>query len=137
MKKITWMMVPVFFFSVAMAAAADLSARDAKILKDAGISLYEGAVFTNGGLGDEVMGSRFASSAPVEDVRAFYRKMFPGWALNDQYGAWILYDGKPSKSPAAYMGKKQISVRQEKQLPGWFDLDRDMTTEITIVVPPK
>ncbi len=124
-------------FSAGIALAADLPAKDVKILNEASIPLYKGAEFTNGGLGDEVMGARFASSAPVEDVRKFYREKFPGWALNDQYGSWILYNGEPGGGPAAYMGKQQISVRVEKNLPDWFGLGKNMTTEIMIVVPPK
>ncbi|MFQ5736509.1 MAG: hypothetical protein ACE5GY_06550 [Thermodesulfobacteriota bacterium] len=45
------------------ASAGDLPTKDAKILNEAGIPLYEGAVFTNGGLGDDVVGARFVSSA--------------------------------------------------------------------------
>ncbi len=127
----------LLIFSAGTVLAADLPAKDVKILKAAGIPLYEGAEFTNGGLGDEVMGARFASSAPVEDVRAFYKGKFPAWALNAEYGSWILYNGEPSKSPAAYMGKQQIMVVKNKNLPGWFGLSKNMTTEIMIVVPPK
>jgi len=124
-------------FSAGIALAADLPARNVPILKEAGIPLYKGAQFTNGGLGDELVGARFASSASVEDVRAFYREKFPAWALNAEYGSWILYNGKPGGGPAAYMGKQQISVRVEKNLPEWFGLAKNMTTEIIIVVPPK
>jgi len=123
--------------SAGIALAGDLPAKDVKILKEAGIPLYEGAQFTNGGLGDEVIGARFASSAPVEDVRSFYREKFPGWSLNNQYGSWILYNGKAGSGPAAYMGKQQISVVENKNLPSWFGLDSGMSTEIMIVVPPK
>ncbi len=127
----------MLMFSAGIVLAGDLPAKDVKILNEAGIPLYKGAEFTNGGLGDEVMGARFASSAPVEDVRKFYREKFPGWALNDQYGSWVLYNGEPGAGPAAYMGKQQISVRVEKNLPDWFGLGKNMTTEIMIVVPPE
>lgn len=125
----------VFILSAGIALAASLSAKDVKILKDAGIPLYKGVQFINGGLGDKVVGARFASSASVEDVRAFYKSKFPGWALNTQYGAWILYKGEPGKGPAAYMGKQQISVAKNDKLPSWFGLDKSITTEIIIVVP--
>ncbi|MDF1525172.1 MAG: hypothetical protein RRA15_08515 [bacterium] len=127
----------VLILSTFIAFAADLPAKDAKILKEAGIPLYKGVEFINGGLGDEVVGARFASSAPVEDVRAFYQDKFPDWALNAEYGAWILYVGEPGGGPAAYMGKQQISVATNKNLPEWFGLAGNMTTEIIIVVPPK
>ena len=123
--------------STVIALAADLPAKDVKILEEAGIPLFKGAEFINGGLGDELVGARFASSAPVEDVRAFYRDKFTNWALNAEYGAWILYDGEPGGGPAAYMGKQQISVVTNKNLPEWFGIAKNKTTEIIIVVPPK
>lgn len=123
--------------STVIALAADLPAKDVKILEEAGIPLFKGAEFINGGLGDELVGARFASSATVEDVRAFYRDKFPNWALNAEYGAWILYDGEPGGGPAAYMGKEQISVVTNKNLPEWFGIAKNKTTEIIIVVPPK
>ena len=43
----------VLILSVGIALAADLTAKDAKILQEAGIALYKGAEFINGGLGDE------------------------------------------------------------------------------------
>jgi len=127
----------LLIFSAGIAMAADLPAKDVKILKEAGIPLYQGVEFINGGLGDELVGARFASSAPVEDVRAFYRDKFPDWALNAEYGAWILYKGKAGGGPAAYMTKQQVSVKKNENLPTWFGLDKSMTTEIIIVVPPK
>ena len=140
MKKILQMSMTislVLILAIGIALAADLPAKDAKIMEEAGIPLYKGAEFINGGLGDELVGARFASSAPVEDVRAFYRDKFPNWALNAEYGAWILYDGEPGGGPAAYMGKQQISVVTNKNLPEWFGIAKNKTTEIIIVVPPK
>ncbi|RME55626.1 MAG: hypothetical protein D6790_15790 [Caldilineae bacterium] len=132
-------LVALFLFLGAGAVfAADLPDKDAKYLEGAGIPLYKGAVYTNGGLGDAYVGARFACNAPVTKVQAFYREKFPNWALiSDQYGTWILYEGEQSEQMGAYMGKKSISVREEKQLPGWFNLSSDMTTEILIVVPPN
>ncbi len=137
MRKRTWVVVLVCLLFSGISLAADLTARDVKILKEAGIPLYDEAEFLNGGLGDEVVGARFASSASVNDVRDFYQKKFPSWALYAEYGGWILYDGKPGKSPAAAMGKKQIAVAYNKNLPAWFGVPKDQTTEILIVVPPK
>ncbi len=116
------------------ARAATLPAADADKLGQAGIPVYEGAVYVNGSLAAG-MGARFVTSDAVDKVRAFYRERFPGWALSDQYGSWILYDGKPGGSPADYMDKKQVMVMENGNLPGWFGLDGDMTTEIVIVVP--
>ncbi len=124
----------LLMFSAGIALAADLPSRDAKILKEAGIPVYKDAEYTNGALGG-AMGVRFASSAPVEEVRAFYRKKFPGWALNTEYGAWILFKGKPGGGPAAYMDKQQVMVVNNENLPTWFGLNKSKTTEIIIVVP--
>ena len=140
MKKVMQMIMSIgliLILSAVIAVAADLPAKDAKILKEAGIPIYKDAEFINGGLGDELVGARFASSAPVEDVRAFYRDKFPTWALEAEYGAWILYKGKQGSGPAAYMGKQQISVDSNKNLPEWFGIAKNKTTEIIIVVPPK
>jgi len=124
-------------FAAGVTLATDLPAKDLQILEAAGIHVYQGAEFVNGGLGDELVGARFATSAAVEDVRAFYREKFPDWALNADYGSWILYVGKPGGGPSAYMGKQQVSVKTEKNLPSWFGVASNMTTEIIIVVPPQ
>ena len=117
-----------------VAVAAELSASHTKLLKELGIPLYEDTQFINGGLGDDVVGACFATSAAVDNVRKFYREAFPGWALQSEYG-WTLYDGNPSKSPAAFIGKKSVTVQENKNLPEWFGLSPDMTTKIMIVVP--
>ncbi len=124
----------VLILAAGIVLAAGLAPKDAKILEDAGIPVFQGAQFVNGSLGGD-MGARFAISAPVEDVRAFYKAKFPSWALNDEYGSWILYNGEPGGGPAAYMGKQQVSVVENKNLPSWFGLDKSMTTEIIVVVP--
>ena len=134
MKKSITTMLGCMFVLGGVAVAAELSDSHAKLLKESGIPLYKDTQFINGGLGDDVVGARFATSAAVDDVRTFYREAFPGWALQSEYG-WTLYDGKPSKSPAAFIGKKSVTVQENKNLPEWFGLPQDMTTEIMIVVP--
>jgi hypothetical protein len=134
MKKMIITMLGCMFFLGGVAVAAELSDSHTKLLKESGIPLYKGTQFINGGLGDDVVGARFATSAAVDDVRTFYREAFPGWALQSEYG-WTLYDGKSSKSPAAFIGKKSVTVQENKNLPEWFGLPQDMTTEIMIVVP--
>ncbi|HED13739.1 MAG TPA: hypothetical protein ENI62_08815 [Gammaproteobacteria bacterium] len=135
MRKILAILCSSLLLFTASLLAAELPAKDAVILKDAGIPLYKNAEFLNGGLGDQSIGARFASSANVEAVRKFYRSRFPSWALNAQYGTWILYDGQPGNSLAAYMGKKQIMVQTNSNLPAWFGVDKKNTTEILIVIP--
>lgn len=122
------------FFLGGVAVVAELSDSHSKLLKESGTPLYKGTQFIDGGLGDDVVGARFATSAAVDDVRTFYREAFPGWALQSEYG-WTPYDGKPSKSPAAFIGKKSVTVQENKNFPEWFGLPQDMTTEIMIVVP--
>ena len=134
MKKIMITMLGCLFLLSGVAVAAELSDSHTKLLNESGIPLYRGAQFINGGLGDDVVGARFATSAAVDDVRTFYREAFPGWALQSEFG-WTLYDGKPSMSPAAFIGKKSVTVQENKNFPEWFGLPQDMTTEIMIVVP--
>ena len=134
MKKITTIIFGCMFFFSGIAVAAELSDSHTKLLKESGIPLYKGAQFINGGLGDDVVGARFATSTAVDDVRTFYQEAFPGWALQSEYG-WTLYDVKLSKSHDAFIGKKSFTVQENKNLPEWFGLPQDMTTEIMIVVP--
>ena len=134
MKKMIVTMLGCIFILGGITIAAELSDNHTKLLKESGIPLYKGTQFINGGLGDDVVGARFATSAAVDDVRSFYREAFPGWALQSDFG-WTLYDGEPSKSPAAFIGKKSVTVQENKNLPEWFGLPQDMTTEIMIVVP--
>ena len=134
MKKMIITMLGCMFFIGGVAVAAELSDSHAKLLKESGIPLYKGTQFIDGGLGDDVVGARFATSTAVDDVRTFYREAFPDWALQSEYG-WTLYDGKQSKSPAAFIGKKSVTVQENKNFPEWFGLPQDMTTEIMIVVP--
>ena len=134
MKKMITTMLGCLFILGGVTIAAELSDSHTMLLKESGIPLYKGAQFINGGLGDDVVGARFATRATVDDVRMFYRDAFPGWALQSEYG-WTLYDGKPSKSPADFIGKKSVTVQENKNFPEWFGLPQDMTTEIMIVVP--
>jgi hypothetical protein len=134
MKKLILILLGGIFLLSGVVIAAELSDSHAKLLKESGIPLYKGIQFINGGLGDDVVGARFATNAAVNDIRTFYRQAFPSWALQSEYG-WTLYDGEPSKSPAAFIGKKSVTVQENKNLPEWFGLSQDMTTEIMIVVP--
>ncbi len=113
-------------------SAAELPSKVARVIKEAGIPLYGNMEYINGSL---EVGVRFASHDPVGKVRKFYQDTFPNWALNNDYGSWILYDGKPGGGPASYVGVKQVMIQTNRKLPGWFGLPRDMTTEIVIVVP--
>ena len=49
-------------------------------------------------------------------------------------GGWILYDGVPGKGLAGVMGDNQVMVQRNDNLPEWHSLDKDMTTEIVIMI---
>jgi hypothetical protein len=82
------------------------------------------------------VGYRFASSEPVDKVRTWYRKQLSSWPVyEDRYGSWIIYKGKPGADMAdLLMQKTQVSVQKNDKLPEWHSLDRNMTTEIVIMV---
>ena len=116
--------------------ANELSAQSSKVLKQSGIPVYPAATYVNGTTGD-ITSFRFASSDNLKKVRDWYREKLPKWALNSEYGSWILYNGKPGGGPAEYMTKHQILVGENKNLKQWFGLPASMTTEILISLPMK
>ena len=111
--------------------AASLSGQDAKLIENAGIPLYPEAVFA---YGNSSAGFRFATSDPVDSVRAWYRNKLSSWSVFAEYGGWILYNGKPGLGMGEVMSKNQISVQANDRLPEWHALDKTMTTEIVIMV---
>jgi hypothetical protein len=117
-------------FSMA-AYAASLSPSDAKLIESAGVPLFAGATFVQGG---KDVGFRFASSTPPEEVREWYRQQLPKWQVFGQYGGWILYDGPPGMGMGGVMSRNQISAKHNDNLPQWHFLDANMTTEIVIMI---
>jgi hypothetical protein len=115
-------------------SAEELSAERAQVLKQTGIPIYPASTYVNGTTGD-ITSFRFASSDNVKKVRDWYRKKFPQWALNSEYGSWILYNGKSGGGPAEYMSKHQILIMENKNLQQWFGLPASMTTEVIISLP--
>jgi len=114
--------------------ASELSANDSKILKQAGIPIYPGLEYMNGITGD-MISMRFATSDNIITLREWYQKHLPKWAVYDEYGIWILYDGKPGGGPGNYMTKKNISIMGNTNIPQWFSMPANMTTEVTITLP--
>ena len=112
--------------------AADLNQSDASLIASAGIPVYSMAIFA---YGNSDVGFRFASSISPEEVRQWYREKLPEWSVLDQYGSWILYDGNPGAGLGEVMSKPQILIKENEYLPGWHSLEKNMTTEITIMVP--
>ena len=126
--------LPLLVFSVNSFAENTLPDKDKTILEQAGIPVYPGLQFVNGTLSGMV-GVRFACADDAEKVREWYRSKLPEWALNDQYGSWILYNGKPGGGPAEYMSKNQVMVNKSENLQEWFGLPADVTTEVIIALP--
>ena len=135
-KNLKILLVTLLFITAAVSPslAGGLSDRDAGILERAGIPVYPEAKYVSGTFSG-IMGVRFATSASVDDVRKWYREKFPGWSLYSKLGGWILYKGAPGAALIKIMGMRQVSVVEKKQMPEWYDLPRDMTTEIIITAP--
>ena len=114
------------------ANAAELGNSDRKIIESAGVDIYPGAQFING---SKAIGFRFASSESAAVVRKWYRKQLPSWSLYEKFGGWILYNDKPGLGMAAVMSARQVSIKTNINLPGWFGLDKGLTTEIVVMVP--
>ena len=111
--------------------AASLQPSDFKSLETAGVPLFSKATFV---YGNKDVGFRFASSTPPEEVQKWYRQQLPKWALFNEYGGWILYDGAPDIGMGEVMSKNQVSVKHNDNLPQWHSLDKNMTTEIVIMI---
>ncbi|GMR01485.1 MAG: hypothetical protein BMS9Abin19_0875 [Gammaproteobacteria bacterium] len=120
----------LMIFSVNLAAES-LQPSDFKLIKAAGIPVYSKAIFASG---NQDTGFRFATSSPPEEVQEWYRKQLPKWALYNKYGGWILYDGALDKGMAEVMSINHISIQHNENLPQWFSLDKNMTTEIVIMI---
>jgi hypothetical protein len=114
--------------------AADLDAAGSQVIKAAGVQIYPGAEFING---NQDVGYRFASTKSQDDVRAWYKKQLSAWALYEEYGGWILYDGKPGAGMSELMSKNQVSVKENKMLHDWFGVDQALSTEIVIMIPKQ
>ena len=128
MKKILVILLIVFSVN---SFAASLTSSDSKLIQDAGVPIYSKAIFV---YGSKDVGFRFASSSPPEEVQKWYRQQLPKWALFSEYGGWILYDGGPGMGMAEVMSENQVSVQRNDDLPQWHSLDKNMTTEIVIMI---
>ena len=129
MKKL--ILIIALFWS-ASASAAALSGADSALIKQAGIPIYSKANFV---YGTRDVGFRFATSVSADAVKRWYREQLPKWAVLEEYGGWIMYNGKPGASMGDVMSKHQVSVQKNDKLPEWHALDKGMTTEIVIMIP--
>lgn len=114
------------------ANAAVLGDTDRKIIESAGIQVYPEAQFVNG---SQVVGYRFASSQSQAAVRVWYRQQLSDWSLYQQFGGWILYNGEPGLSMGGVMSARQVMVKKNGLLHNWFGIDKDLSTEIVIMIP--
>jgi len=121
----------VFIIFTVNSYAASLQPLDSKLIEAAGIPVYSKAIF---GGGDKKGGFRFATKLPPEEVQEWYRQQLPKWGLYNLYGAWVLYDGAPVKGMAGALSVNHIFIEHNDNLPQWFSLDKNMTTEIIIMI---
>jgi hypothetical protein len=133
-KTFLFIVLSLMLISFNASANNSLSSKDKDILDKAGVPIYPGLKYINGITGD-MISMRFATSDNVKTLREWYRKKLPEWAVYDEYGIWILYDGKPGGGPANYMTKKNISITENTNIPQWFSMPANMTTEVTITLP--
>ena len=94
--------------------------------------IYPGAIFANG---NQDVGFRFATKESPEAVRGWYGEHMSKWSLYEEFGGWILYDGKPKLGLGSLMSKKQVSVKTNEMLHDWFGVDKALNTEIVIMIP--
>ena len=132
MKKWTLISVGVVIFLSMSAYGIDLPAKDAKVIESAGIPVYPDVIFATG---SRDVGYRFATSKPPSEVRQWYREKLSDWSLYEEYGGWILYKGKQGLKLGEVMSKLQVMIQENENLPQWHSLQKDMTTEIVIMIP--
>lgn len=113
------------------AQAADLGATGTQVIQSAGIKIYPDADFIEG---NQEVGFRFATKKSPAEVRAWYKKLLPGWSLHDKFGGWVIYDGKPGVTMGELMATNHVSVKENNMLHEWFGVDPAMSTEIVIMI---
>jgi len=127
-------MALLFLGFVAVSANADeLSAADAQLLNEAGIALCDTCEFVNGG---RDIGYRFASSASVDSVKQWYLQTMPDWSEGDLYGTAVLYKGEPGRGMRELMTSTQIVISKNMDMPEWFSVAEDVTTEVIVMIRP-
>jgi len=117
---------------VAYAFSAELDKAEAQLIESAEVQIYPSADYLNGGPEVEY---RFGTTKTPEEVRAWYKNQLPTWSLYEEFGGWILYDGKPGVGMAGVMTSNQVSVQKNELLQEWFGVDKAMSTEIVVMIP--
>ena len=126
-----WLIFILFACLTINAHAADLKQSDISLIESVGVPVYSEAIFV---YGNSDVGFRFATSVSPDEVRKWYREKLPKWSVLDEYGSWIMYDGKPGAGLGEVMSKNQILIKKNEDLPGWYSLEKSLTTEITIMI---
>jgi hypothetical protein len=116
------------------AYATSLKPEDISLIESAGVPVYPKATFV---YGNPDVGFRFAASLSAEEVRQWYREKLPQWSVLDAYGSWILYNGKPGAGLGEVMSMNQVLIQKNENLPGWYSVEKNMTTEIVIMIVKK
>lgn len=122
----------IFFLAIICASnsyAANLQPADAQLIKAAGVPLFSQAIFI---AGTKDVGYRFATSTPSNDVRRWYQQQLPKWSLMHKFGIWFLYNGGLGADMRLIMSKNQVSVEKNDKLPEFYNVDKNLTTEIVI-----
>ena len=115
--------------------AAEVPAEVAAAMEATGVPMYPGAVYC---LGDPVSGMRIAAGDDPEKVRSWYRKSLSEWSLyhSETIGIWTLYDGPADLTGyGEIMTYNNVSILANEELPAWYGLAKNMTTEITMGLP--
>ena len=125
------MLIILFLVFSVNSYAASLQPSDVKLIEAAGVPLFSKATFV---YGNRDVGFRFASSTLPEEVQQWYRQQLSKWALFNEYNSWILYDGAPGSGMGEVMSRNHVSIQHNDNLPQWHSLDKNMTTEIVIMI---
>ena len=134
-RHLNFLLVIAVFLASSASYSAEVPAEVAAAMEATGVPMYPGAVYC---LGDVDTGMRLAASDDPQTVRAWYQEKLPTWSLyhSETIGIWTLYDG-----PAGLTGYgdimvlNNISVLANEELPTWFGLNGDLTTEIMMALP--
>ena len=111
--------------------AANLPADDAALIEAAGIPIHPDAEFV---YGNSSVGFRFATDKPVAEVREWYVDNLEGWTLTEAFGLWAIYEGPEGLGFGERMSVNQVTVDTNDEMPGWYSIDANMTTEIVVQI---
>ena len=133
LKKLIPGFIAALFVTASVMAGSGLTPQDEKAIKDAGLAVYPGAVVVQAGPG--AIGIQFATADKPIKVRSWYRERNTNWAMFDDGDMWVMHDGKPGLSPL--MSKTQVMINTNENLPIVHGLDKNVTTEIVIILSTR